>query len=130
MAQPADGPFVSSLGLGKSRTATVYPAATALGAVAPNRDRTPTPPLAPAERPAPAPMPMPEPAPMSSNNLLVPSSQRASSGQPHSSVDVGLSLIRVVAIQSMPTVWASVRAESGFAGWVVGGADDPVLRPD
>jgi hypothetical protein len=78
----------------------------------------------------PMPMPMPEPAPTSSNTFLVPGGQRASAGEPHGSVDVELGVVTVLAIPPMPTVWTSVRADTGFAGWVVGGADDPVLRPD
>jgi hypothetical protein len=88
-------------------------------------------PLAPA---APVPMPAPEapPAPTSpsSNGRLIEGATRASCGQQHAAADAGLPLFTLVAVQGLPAPDSSVREETRAAGWVVGGADDPVLRPD
>jgi hypothetical protein len=90
-------------------------------------------PLAPAA-PMPMPMPGPEapPAPTSPSSAgrLIEGGARASYGQQHAATYTGLPLVTLVADQGPPAPDPSMRQDTRAAGWVVGGVDDPVLRPD
>jgi hypothetical protein len=94
----------------------------------------PVAPVAPAD-PMPMPLPPPPPAPErvppapTSNGALSPGGQRAS-GDHHGSAGAVLPLGTLVAVLDLPTVGSTVRPDTSSAGWIVGGQDDPVLRPD
>jgi hypothetical protein len=78
----------------------------------------------------PAPEAPPAPTSPSSDGRLIEGGTRASCGQQHAAFSGGLPLVTLVAVQDLPAPDSSMRQNTRAAGWVVGGADDPVLRPD